>query len=93
MPFSKKSGMSLNDIDVYEVNEAFAGVVLSWCKVFEPDMDKLNINGGAIAIGHPVGSTGTRHDHDGAAPARAFGQEHRSVHHVLRFCGGYGDDH
>ncbi len=56
----KKSGMSLNDIDLYEVNEAFAGVVLSWCKVFEPDMDKLNINGGAIAIGHPVGSTGTR---------------------------------
>ena len=56
----KKSGMSLNDIDVYEVNEAFAGVVLSWCKVFEPDMSKLNINGGAIAIGHPVGSTGTR---------------------------------
>jgi acetyl-CoA C-acetyltransferase len=56
----KKSGMSLNDIDLYEVNEAFAGVVLSWCKIFEPDMDKLNINGGAIAIGHPVGSTGTR---------------------------------
>jgi len=56
----KKSGMSLNDIDVYEVNEAFAGVVLSWCKVFDPDMSKLNINGGAIAIGHPVGSTGTR---------------------------------
>jgi acetyl-CoA C-acetyltransferase len=56
----KKSGMSLNDIDLYEVNEAFAGVVLSWCKVFEPDKDKLNVNGGAIAIGHPVGSTGTR---------------------------------
>ncbi len=56
----KKTGMSLNDIDLYEVNEAFAGVVLSWCKFFEPDMSKLNINGGAIAIGHPVGSTGTR---------------------------------
>jgi acetyl-CoA C-acetyltransferase len=56
----KKTGMSLNDIDIYEVNEAFAGVALSWCKVFEPDMSKLNINGGAIAIGHPVGSTGTR---------------------------------
>ena len=55
-----KSGMSLGDIDIYEVNEAFAGVVLSWCKVFEPDMSRLNINGGAIAIGHPVGSTGTR---------------------------------
>jgi len=56
----KRTGMSLNDIDVYEVNEAFAGVVLSWCRVFDPDMDRLNINGGAIAIGHPVGSTGTR---------------------------------
>jgi acetyl-CoA C-acetyltransferase len=56
----KKSGMTLQDIDVYEVNEAFAGVVLSWCKVFEPDLSRLNINGGAIAIGHPVGSTGTR---------------------------------
>ncbi len=56
----KKSGMTLNDIDVYEVNEAFAGVVLSWAKMFDPDMDKLNINGGAIAMGHPVGSTGTR---------------------------------
>lgn len=56
----RKTGMNLGDIDVYEVNEAFAGVVMSWCKVFEPDMDKLNINGGAIAIGHPVGSTGTR---------------------------------
>ncbi len=56
----KKTGMSLSDIDVYEVNEAFAGVVLSWCREFDPDMTKLNINGGAIAIGHPVGSTGTR---------------------------------
>ena len=56
----KRTGMSLNDIDVYEVNEAFAGVVLSWCREFDPDMSKLNINGGAIAIGHPVGSTGTR---------------------------------
>ncbi len=56
----KKTGMNLNDIDIFEVNEAFAGVVLSWCKVFDPDMSKLNVNGGAIAIGHPVGSTGTR---------------------------------
>lgn len=56
----RKSGMTFDDIDLYEVNEAFAGVVLSWCRVFDPDMSKLNINGGAIAIGHPVGSTGTR---------------------------------
>jgi len=56
----KKSGMTLKDIDLYEINEAFAAVVLSWLKVFEPDIDKLNVNGGAIALGHPVGATGCR---------------------------------
>ena len=56
----KKSGMSLSDIDLFEVNEAFAAVVLSWARVYEPDMDRVNVNGGAIALGHPVGSTGTR---------------------------------
>ncbi len=56
----KKSGMSLNDIDLIEINEAFAAVVLSWAKAFEPDMSKVNVNGGAIAIGHPVGCTGSR---------------------------------
>jgi acetyl-CoA C-acetyltransferase len=56
----KKSGMTLKDIDLYEVNEAFAAVVLSWLRVFEPDIDKLNVNGGAIALGHPVGATGCR---------------------------------
>ncbi len=56
----KKSGMSLNDIDLIEINEAFASVVLSWAKAFEPDMSKVNVNGGAIAIGHPVGCTGSR---------------------------------
>ena len=55
-----KSGMKLSDIDLYEINEAFAAVVLSWVRVFEPDVDKLNVNGGAIALGHPVGATGTR---------------------------------
>jgi len=56
----KRSGMTINDIDVFEVNEAFASIVLSWMSVHEPDPDKVNINGGAIAIGHPVGSTGSR---------------------------------
>jgi acetyl-CoA C-acetyltransferase len=55
-----KSGMSLNDIDLVEINEAFAAVVLSWLKVCEPDPDKVNVNGGAIALGHPVGATGSR---------------------------------
>jgi acetyl-CoA C-acetyltransferase len=56
----KKRGMTLSDIDLVENNEAFAAVVLSWAKVFEPDMSKVNVNGGAIALGHPVGCTGTR---------------------------------
>lgn len=54
------AGMKLGDIDLYEVNEAFASVVLSWAAVHQPDMDRVNVNGGAIALGHPVGSTGTR---------------------------------
>ena len=56
----KDSGMSISDIDLFEVNEAFASVVLSWAKMHKVDMDKVNVNGGAIALGHPVGSTGTR---------------------------------
>ncbi|GAA3955344.1 steroid 3-ketoacyl-CoA thiolase [Gordonia caeni] len=56
----ERSGMSMSDIDVVEINEAFASVVLSWARVHNPDMDKVNVNGGAIALGHPVGSTGSR---------------------------------
>ena len=56
----RKAGMSIGDMDLFEVNEAFASVVLSWARVHEPDMDKVNVNGGAIALGHPVGSTGSR---------------------------------
>jgi len=55
-----RSGMTLGDIDLFEVNEAFASVVLSWLSVHQPDPEKVNVNGGAIAIGHPVGSTGAR---------------------------------
>jgi acetyl-CoA C-acetyltransferase len=56
----KRSGMTMADIDLVEINEAFASVVLSWARVFEADMDRVNVNGGAIALGHPVGSTGAR---------------------------------
>ena len=56
----KRTGMTMSDIDIFEVNEAFAAVVLSWAGVHRPDMDKLNVNGGAIALGHPVGATGSR---------------------------------
>ncbi len=56
----RKTGMKVSDFDLVEINEAFASVVLSWAVVFEPDMAKVNVNGGAIALGHPVGATGSR---------------------------------
>jgi acetyl-CoA C-acetyltransferase len=55
-----RSGMSIADIDLFEVNEAFASVVVNWSRQHKVDMDKVNVNGGAIALGHPVGSTGSR---------------------------------
>ncbi|MCO6007646.1 steroid 3-ketoacyl-CoA thiolase [Actinoallomurus purpureus] len=54
------AGMTMADIDLFEVNEAFASVVLSWASVHGPDLDRVNVNGGAIALGHPVGATGAR---------------------------------
>ena len=56
----ERSGMKIGDLDLFEVNEAFASVLLSWASVHEPDMDRVNVNGGALALGHPVGSTGSR---------------------------------
>jgi acetyl-CoA C-acetyltransferase len=55
-----KTGMTMGDFDLVEINEAFASVVLSWARVHEPDLDRVNVNGGAIALGHPVGATGAR---------------------------------
>jgi acetyl-CoA acyltransferase len=55
-----KSGLSVNDIDLFEVNEAFASVVLAWQLETGADMDKVNVNGGAIALGHPLGCSGTK---------------------------------
>jgi len=55
-----RSGMAMADFDLFEINEAFAAVVLSWAQVHKPDLDRVNVNGGAIALGHPVGSTGSR---------------------------------
>jgi acetyl-CoA C-acetyltransferase len=56
----EKSGLKLDDIDLFEVNEAFAAVVLSWLKNTGADPAKLNVNGGAIALGHPLGATGAK---------------------------------
>ncbi|HEX7852244.1 MAG TPA: acetyl-CoA C-acetyltransferase [Sphingobium sp.] len=55
-----KAGLTLADIDLYEVNEAFASVPLAWRKALDADPDKLNVNGGAIALGHPLGATGAK---------------------------------
>ena len=52
--------MQIGDIDLIEINEAFASVVAAWRRELEPDMDRVNVNGGAIALGHPLGSTGAR---------------------------------
>jgi acetyl-CoA acyltransferase len=56
----ERNGMKIDDIDLIEINEAFASVVAAWRRELEPDMDRVNVNGGAIAIGHPLGSTGAR---------------------------------
>jgi acetyl-CoA acetyltransferase family protein len=55
-----KAGLKMDDIDIFEVNEAFAPVPLAWAKELKADMDKLNVNGGAMALGHPVGNSGCR---------------------------------
>ena len=56
----EKTGMSIDDIDLVEINEAFAPVVLAWLKETGADPEKVNVNGGAMALGHPIGATGTR---------------------------------
>ena len=56
----ERNGLTIDDIDLIEINEAFASVVLAWEQELEPDMDRVNVNGGAIALGHPVGATGSR---------------------------------
>ncbi|HEU4380461.1 MAG TPA: acetyl-CoA C-acetyltransferase, partial [Hyphomicrobiaceae bacterium] len=55
-----RAGMKIEDIDLYEVNEAFASVPLAWLREIGADPDKLNVNGGAIALGHPLGASGTK---------------------------------
>jgi len=56
----QRSGLKIDDMDAIEINEAFASVVLAWEKELHPDMDKVNPNGGAIALGHPLGGSGTK---------------------------------
>ena len=56
----EKAGLKMDDIDLVEINEAFASVVLAWEKEHHPDMDRVNVNGGAIALGHPLGCSGAK---------------------------------
>jgi acetyl-CoA acetyltransferase family protein len=56
----ERNGMIMDDIDLVEINEAFASVVAAWRREVEPDMDRVNVNGGAIALGHPLGMSGAR---------------------------------
>jgi acetyl-CoA acyltransferase len=56
----KRNGIAIDDIDRIEINEAFASVVAAWQREYDPDMDKVNVRGGAIALGHPLGSSGAR---------------------------------
>ncbi len=64
IPATKKlldrNGMKLDDVDLIEINEAFASVIAAWRRELDPDMERVNVNGGAIALGHPLGSTGAR---------------------------------
>jgi len=55
-----RAGLSFSDIDLFEVNEAFAAVIAMWAHEYNPDMSKVNVHGGAIALGHPLGGSGAR---------------------------------
>ncbi len=80
------AGLTIDDIDVFEINEAFASVVLAWAKAVNPDMERVNPNGGAIALGHPLGGTGT------FLIAKALHELHRSGgrYGVVSMCCGGG---
>jgi acetyl-CoA C-acetyltransferase len=56
----ERAGMSISDIDLFEINEAFASVPLAWAKELRVDLGRVNVNGGALALGHPIGATGTK---------------------------------
>ena len=85
--------MTIDDIDYIEINEAFAPVVAAWSREHGPDMDRVNPRGGAMALGHPLGSTGARLHHDAAARARGRRQGDRPRDDVLRRRPRHGHDH
>ena len=85
--------MTMSDIEIFEVNEAFASVVCSWMKVHEADPEKVNVNGGAIALGHPVGSTGSRLITTALHELERRDGTIRPREHVLRRRTRHRDDH
>ena len=80
----ERTGLTMSDIDVTEINEAFASVVLAWQKELDADLDTVNPNGGAIALGHPLGGTGAVLLTKAAARAGAHRRPLRPRHDVLR---------
>jgi acetyl-CoA acyltransferase len=56
----ERNGMTADDVDLFEINEAFSSVVAAWRRELNPDWDRVNVNGGALALGHPLGSSGAR---------------------------------
>jgi acetyl-CoA C-acetyltransferase len=81
----RKSGMTIGDIDLFEINEAFAAVVLAWARTYSPDTCRVNVNGGAIALGHPMGATGGRLL---ATAMHELERSNRSTALVAMCCGG-----
>jgi acetyl-CoA acetyltransferase len=81
-----KAGLSLDAIDLIEINEAFASVVLAWAAEIHPDMARVNVNGGAIANGHPLGATGAK-----LMTGLLHEMERRSARYGLQtMCTGHG---
>ena len=89
----KRNGLTIDDFDYIEINEAFAPVVAAWSREHGPDMDRVNPRGGAMALGHPLGSTGARLHHDAAARARGRRQGARPGDDVLRRRPRHRHDH
>jgi acetyl-CoA acyltransferase len=81
----ERNGMSMSDIDLIEVNEAFASVVVAWAREHTPDMDTVNVRGGALALGHPLGSTGARLI---TTLLHALEDEDKEIGLVTMCCGG-----
>src|SRR3989449_684905 len=81
----QRNGITINDIDLFEINEAFAPVVAAWRREHNPDMDRVNVNGGAMALGHPLGSTGARLV---TTPLHELERSDKEIGFVTMCCGG-----